>query len=512
MAENSVTSPLNQAGITTDLNAKCVASLVKTALQCWHRFNQDVNPSSSSFNNTGQGSMYAMLTTPCTALDSNWYLDSGATNHVTPDPANLVHKTSYTGPEQIYIGDGAGLQISHIGSSSFTSQFNSKILTLNHLLHVPSITKNLLSVSKFASDNNVFFEFFPNKCYVKDQATHSILVEGKLKQGLYAFDPPTFLSTSASKILPTSTPTAKSLQSSVNVSVPSSLCNKNKILMTSNESLPSCSSNSLNNFSLWHNRLGHPSTKVVKSILAHRDISCVNKCDSHFCSACCLGKITRFPFPSSQNQTTSPLQLVHTDLWGPSPTPSVNGYKYYIHFLDDYFKFTWLYLLRTKSKAFNTFCNFMAQAELQLGFKIKSVQSDWGGEYRAFTNFLISNGIHHRVSCPGSHQQNGSAERKHRHIVEMGLTLLANASMPLKYWDEAFRITVYLINRLPSTSLQGRYLLRFYLRCLHNTPPLEYLAALVIPILEIPVLINSNLDQLHAPFLGIALTTRAINV
>lgn len=190
----------------------------------------------------------------------------------------------------------------------------------------------------------------------------------------------------------------------------------------------------------------------------------------------------------------------------------MNGYKYYIHFIDDYSKFTWLYLLRTKSKAFNTFCNFKAQAELQLGFKIKSVQSDWGGEYRAFSNFLISNGIHHRVSCPGSHQQNGSAERKHRHIVEMGLTLLANASMPLKYWDEAFRITVYLINRLPSTSLQGRYLLRFYLRCLHNTPPLEYLAALVIPILEIPMLINSNLDQLHAPFLGIALTTRAINV
>lgn len=54
------------------------------------------------------------------------------------------------------------------------------------------------------------------------------------------------------------------------------------------------------------------------------------------------------------------------------------------------------------------------------------------------------------MSCPHAHQQNGSAERKHRHIVEVGLSLLAHASMPLKFWDEAFLTAVYLINRLPS--------------------------------------------------------------
>jgi histone deacetylase 1/2 len=59
-------------------------------------------------------------------------------------------------------------------------------------------------------------------------------------------------------------------------------------------------------------------------------------------------------------------------------------------------------------------------------------------------------GISHHVSCPHAHQQNGSAARKHRHIVEIGLTLLAHASMPLKFWDEAFLTAVFLINRLPS--------------------------------------------------------------
>jgi len=56
----------------------------------------------------------------------------------------------------------------------------------------------------------------------------------------------------------------------------------------------------------------------------------------------------------------------------------------------------------------------------------------------------------HRGSCPHANQQNGTAERKHRHIVEIGLTLLAQASMPLKFWDEAFLTATYLINRIPS--------------------------------------------------------------
>jgi hypothetical protein len=54
------------------------------------------------------------------------------------------------------------------------------------------------------------------------------------------------------------------------------------------------------------------------------------------------------------------------------------------------------------------------------------------------------------VSCPHTHQQNGAAERKHRHIIEVGLYLLAHASMPLKFWDESYLMVVFLINCLPS--------------------------------------------------------------
>ena len=65
--------------------------------------------------------------------------------------------------------------------------------------------------------------------------------------------------------------------------------------------------------------------------------------------------------------------------------------------------------------------------ELQLNTKIKSVQSDWGGEYRPFTALLNSYGISHGLICPHTHHQNGVVERKLRHIVDLGLTLVYHA-------------------------------------------------------------------------------------
>jgi hypothetical protein len=85
--------------------------------------------------------------------------------------------------------------------------------------------------------------------------------------------------------------------------------------------------------------------------------------------------------------------------------------------------------------------------------KILAVQTDWGGEYERLNSFFRTIGVSHHVSCPHAHQQNGAAERKHRHIVEMSLALLANASMPLKFWDQAFLTATHLINRTPTKIL-----------------------------------------------------------
>lgn len=104
---------------------------------------------------------------------------------------------------------------------------------------------------------------------------------------------------------------------------------------------------------------------------------------------------------------------------------------------------------------FHTFLHLQSHVELVLNTKILCLQTNWGGEYRRLNNFFQQIGIEHHVSCPHTHQQNGSVERKHRHIVEMGLTLLSQSSMPIRFWDEAFLIACHLINHLPTRVLQN---------------------------------------------------------
>ena len=77
-----------------------------------------------------------------------------------------------------------------------------------------------------------------------------------------------------------------------------------------------------------------------------------------------------------------------------------------------------------------------------------------GGDYRNLSTVFEKLGIAHRVSCPHTHQQNGTIERKHRHIVEAALTLLAHASVPFRFWSDAFTTACFLINRTPTRVLK----------------------------------------------------------
>jgi hypothetical protein len=106
--------------------------------------------------------------------------------------------------------------------------------------------------------------------------------------------------------------------------------------------------------------------------------------------------------------------------------------------------------LKNKSDVSQKFHDFQQLVEGLFDKKIISMQTDWGGEYQKLNSFFQKVGITHLVSCSHARQQNCPAECKHNHIVEVGMSLLAYAYMPLKYWDEAFLTAVYLINRLLS--------------------------------------------------------------
>ena len=118
-----------------------------------------------------------MLAASTNHVDDSWYLDTGATHHLTHDLGNLMIKNEYNGGDRVHEGDGTALTISHVGHLSFYSKNTNIHFTLQNLLYVPDITKNLISVSQFAKENGVFFEFHSNKCVVKCQETQQVLLK-----------------------------------------------------------------------------------------------------------------------------------------------------------------------------------------------------------------------------------------------------------------------------------------------------------------------------------------------
>lgn len=193
--------------------------------------------------------IYDQLSNNFSLPDPLWYPDSGASHHVTNYSSNFNSKSSYTGSEKIKLGNGAGLKITQIGSTTLSTSSSSSSFVLNNLLHVPTVTKNLLSVSQFARDSHVYFEFFPNFSFVKNHETKEILLKDILKEGKYIF--PTL---------------QQELSSSPTI---------HHSTMTANFSIF---------FSLWHNRMGHASVKTIKRILSQCNIDA--KADSGFCDSC----------------------------------------------------------------------------------------------------------------------------------------------------------------------------------------------------------------------------------
>jgi hypothetical protein len=115
----------------------------------------------------------------------------------------------------------------------------------------------------------------------------------------------------------------------------------------------------------------------------------------------------------------------------------------------------WLFPIQNKSDVKSVFISFQTMFERLFSRKIKSVQSDWGGEYRSLHTYFKSIGIIHRLSCPHTHQQQGCVERKHRHVIDTTLALLADSGDPKQFWDEACLTSCYLINRLPTPLLKN---------------------------------------------------------
>jgi hypothetical protein len=174
-----------------------------------------------------------------------------------------------------------------------------------------SLFKNLLMIIMF------MWNFHPSCFFVKDRTFRKILHHDLSRHGLYHW------------FSPTNAP-------------------------------PSIFSTSRTTFVGWHARLGHPADRIVCHILSKFQIPFVSNKKLVVCPACQQGKSHQLPFSIFENKSSAPLELVFSDVWGPSPILSTNGARFYVIFVDHFSKFTWLYPMACKSDVFTIFPKFQA--------------------------------------------------------------------------------------------------------------------------------------------------------
>lgn len=389
-----------------------------------HKANRCPEKSNKSEAKQAKGQGKALITFSAVFLSGkygkcDWYIDSGATWHMT------MHRNWLTGTEKIDMphiraANNQFMKVECTAKVKFGVEADgeSKDLQMNGVLCVPEITANLLSVSQITDAGNTV-RFSKEKCEIHN-AKGELLVTASCVDGLYKLDG--FRGDSNGIAL-----------SAVNA----------------NDSME-----------LWHRRLGHLNVKSLEQMNegAVDGVSFVGNGQSIDCVACCKGKQAREPFKHKGSRAKCLLERIHGDLAGQMECASFGGNLYALVLVDDFSRRTFTYLLKHKGETFEKFCAFKAQVENETGMKIKTFRSDNGTEFcsNKFKAFLEQNGIQKQTSVEYTPQQNGLAERTIRTIVEKARCMLYDAGLPKRFWGEALNTATYVKNHTVSAVLKNK--------------------------------------------------------
>ena len=162
-------------------------------------------------------------------------------------------------------------------------------------------------------------------------------------------------------------------------------------------------------------------------------------------------KTDKTKYPRTQKSATSrPLELLHLDLMGPTRTDSLGVKRYIMVVVDDFTRYTWVILLRSKSNAPEHIEALYTRLQNEKSLKIDRIRSDHGKEFENsyMEPFCTRSGISQEFSAPKTPQQNGVVERKNRVIQEMAKAMLHNKDVARNLWGEAVNTTCHMVNRV----------------------------------------------------------------
>lgn len=347
------------------------------------------------------------------ANDENiWVADTGASHHMTKSKDFFVSYTAFSEPKPIMLGNqklmlayGKGdIQVEAFVDNCWNRHY------LQNVWYVPDVVKNLFSVPQTADKG---MEYWLNKDTCRITKNGTTLVVGKRHCGLYKL------------VIRVITPES-----------PAEVYVANKV-----ESLQ-----------VWHERLCHQSKQYVEKYLKKHGIKYVR--DNQLCEACILGKQHRLSFGTRMAVVEKPGDLVHSDVCGPMQEDSFRGARYFVCFKDEFSKYRDVYFMKKKSEVADKLKCFLAKAKTA-GHAVKELLTDGGGEFdnHEVQQITVNSGLNHRIVMPYTPEQNGSAERENRTLVEAARSMLQSTKLPNKLWAECVNTAAYVLNRTGPTKI-----------------------------------------------------------
>ncbi|CAB0020139.1 unnamed protein product [Nesidiocoris tenuis] len=353
--------------------------------------------------------------------DDSWFVDNGATNHVTPHKNVFKTFETFVTPHSVTTANNEAVEAVGKGSVEVEAEAGGKRrrIVLQSVWLVPKIRKNLFSTLS-AQDS------LPSSIFVSTSKTCKLQVKGEdvlvgtrsQGGGLYKL--------ALKTVYPNHEP----------VDINS---------LTTRDTLQ-----------LYHERFGHQNKRHVRSILA-RELDINVKLDSELCEACMYGKAHRKKF-GTRPRATKPGELIHTDVGGPFLRSLHGNYRYYVIFKDDFTKFRFVYFMREKSEVPSKLEQMLEETKVT-GHIVEELLSDNGGEFdsEAIRKILRKNGIKQRLTMPYTPEQNGCSERENRTLIETARTLMhSRAKLPQGLWSELANTARYILNLTGPTTVVGK--------------------------------------------------------
>lgn len=385
------------------------------ARDCWYVHDAKVEANLVEEKEAEESTLLLALNQEADGEGSQWYLDNGASNHMCGDKSKFV-ELEEKAAGSVTFGDASKIQIEGKGTILIRLKDGTHKL-ISDVYYVPKLKSNILSLGQLMEKG---YEILmkDRSLWLRDRSANLIAKVMMSKNRMFSL------------LIQTEEP--RCLQ--IGVKDPA-WC--------------------------WHMRMGHLNFRDLKMMSEKKIVNgmpLINHPDQ-LCEACLLGKHARKSFPKeATSRATEPLELIHADVCGPIKPSSFGKSNYFLLFIDDFSRKTWVYFLKEKSECFDVFKNFKAMVEKESGYVIRSLRTDRGGEFISgdFNNFCEAQGIRRFLTVPRSPQQNGVAERKNRTVLNMARSILKNKKMPKEFWAEAVACAVYLINRCPTKGLKDR--------------------------------------------------------